>query len=588
MEEQVLTLNDYIDILKRRRRQFILPAAILFVLSLIVAVAIPSVYQSRAIILIEQQDIPKELVASTVTSYAGERIQIISQQVMTTTNLTAIIEKYGLYTEDKDRLTREEIIEGMQEDINLEMISADVVDPRSGRPTTATIAFSLSYDSKVPELAQKVANELVSLYLNENLKTRKEKAQEASSFLTTEAQRLSKLIGDLEQKLADFKQKNVGKLPELVQLNLQVMDRTERELLELKRQSRSLAERRILLQAELAQINPYTNIISSTGERILGPADRLKSLEAELAGKKASYSADHPDIIKMRREIESLRKETGQVDDESEINGQLQKARGELAASRKTYAADHPDIRKLERMVASLEDRLKKTRSGLSIKKTLASPDNPAYIQLKAQLDATNADLNSLRVQQGSLKKKLTEYEKRITETPQVEREYKNLSRGYENAVATYQSIKAKLEQAQLAEQLEKGAKGERFSLIEPPLLPEKPDKPNRLAILFLGFVLSFAGGLGGVAVSESMDNSVRGTRGIAAILGAPPLVTIPYIDSPDEIALREQNQQLLSKRNVTWLAASGAGVAIALLLIHFAYKPLDVLWFVLLRKLGM
>ncbi|MES9818837.1 MAG: hypothetical protein ABW155_19595 [Candidatus Thiodiazotropha sp.] len=155
-EEELLGIGDYLAILKRRKMQLIVPVAIIMLFSIGLALGLSSIYRAEATILIEQQEIPSELVRSTVTSYAGERIQVISQRVMTTENLGKIIDDYGLYADTREDTSITLLAEALQEDIELEMISADVVDPRSGRPTTATIAFTLAYSNKVPRIAQKV------------------------------------------------------------------------------------------------------------------------------------------------------------------------------------------------------------------------------------------------------------------------------------------------------------------------------------------------------------------------------------------------------------------------------------------------
>jgi len=581
MEEDVKTFNDYVAVLRRRRAQFLWPLVLLLLISVMVAVALPPVYRSSATILIEQQDIPTDLVRSTVTSYAGERIQMISQRVMTTTNLGQIIQKFNLYEDERRRETTEEILESMREDIQLEMLSADVIDPKSGRPTQATIAFTLSYDNKSPELAQKVANELVSLYLNENIRTRARKAAETSGFLIDEAGKLRDEIAELEKKLAEFKERNVGQLPELVQLNLQLMERTERELMDTQREIRDREDRKIYLEAQLAQIHPNTSIVSATGETILGPADRLKALEAQYVSAAATYAPEHPDLIKMRKEMQALRKETGGSGDVDEMEKQLIKLRADLAQVREKYAADHPDVKKLQKMISALDEQRNNAPPESGQTKTALKPDNPAYIQLQAQLDAANTELKSFHEQKRELRKKLTSYEQRVTQTPQVEREYRSLTRDYDNALRKYQDIKAKQREAQLAEELEKGRKGERFSLIDPPLLPELPEKPNRIAIMFLGLVLSFAGGLGTVAVAESMDHAVRGVRGISAVFGAPPLAVIPYI-------VGERDERKRRRTNWMMFVVFLAGIGLALAAVHFLFKPLDVLWFIALRRLGI
>ena len=137
----------------RRRATFLLVAAGAMVLTILLAVLLPSTYRSTAIILIEQQEIPQELVRSVITSFADQRVQVISQRVMTTQNLITLIDRYDLYPKVRQKQPREVLLEQMRDDIGMKMISADVIDPRSGRPTQATIAFSVSYQSESPDLA---------------------------------------------------------------------------------------------------------------------------------------------------------------------------------------------------------------------------------------------------------------------------------------------------------------------------------------------------------------------------------------------------------------------------------------------------
>ena len=582
MEQDVKTLNDYLTALRRRRGQMMLVGFLILALSLGVAFGLPPVYQAKGTILIEQQEIPQDLVRSTVTSYADQRVQTIGQRVMTSQNLLALVEKYVLYATERASDPIEVVLEQMREDVKVEMVSADVVDPRTGKPAQVSIAFTVAYESRSPELAQRVANELVSLYLSENLKSRTQQASDASTFLADEVQRLSEEIAELERKLATFKEEHAQELPELTQLNLQLLDRTDRDLIEVERQINSLQERRILLEAQLAQINPYDRLISETGERILTPADRLKVLRTQFASLSGVYGPDHPDVVKTRKEMEALEREGGGRGDASaDVQVRLDAARADLAAARERYSAEHPDVKKAQRTVASLERELAQAARRSSKGLAAASPDNPAYIQIKGQLSAAEADLQSQKAKRAEIQEKLKDYETRLTMTPQVERNYRALTRDYENAVKKYQEIKAKQMQAQLAESLETERKGERFTLIEPPLLPEEPVKPNRIAIAFLGLVFSFAGGVGSAAVAESLDTTVRGVSGVSALLGSPPLAVVPVIETREDQRARTRRRVLLA---LLALAAIGAAAAA----VHFLVIPLDVAWFAALRRAGL
>lgn len=135
-------------------------------------------------------------------------------------------------------------------------------------------------------------------------------------------------------------------MPELQQLNMQLMDRAEQQLIEVDRQTNSLKERKLYLNAELAQINPSSATYSATGERIFGAETRLKALQAEYVALAAKYAKTHPDIIKIKREISALEKEVGGVD-KSEIQAQLQNKKAELALLSQRYSVNHPDVKNL-------------------------------------------------------------------------------------------------------------------------------------------------------------------------------------------------------------------------------------------------
>jgi len=573
------TLSDYISAFKRRKWQMILPAMLIFSIALAIALSLPAVYRSQATILIERQNIPTDLVRTTVTGYADEQVQLLSQQVMTTDNLLGVIKKYDLYKVEREDSTTEEILSIMRSATVLEMVSADVVDPRSGRPGQATIAFMLSYESKSPSLAQKVTNELVTLYLNENLKSRSEKAAQASGFLADEANRLSEKLQLLEKKLAHFKEENINQLPELTSLNLQLLQRTEQEVAEIKREISLREERKIYLQSELAQMSPNKMLVMPSGERVMGSEDRLKALEMEYLRVVSAYKADHPDVVKLKREIQLLRSELGGGIDQQDYEKQLMLNREKLAELKQQYELDHPEVQNQERIINALIIQRDNTNFAHSVESSI-KPDNPAFIQLKAQLEATESEVASLKRRLTEKATDLKAYEIRLIKTPQVEREYRQLSRDYENVSLKYREISGKQIEAELAEQLEKESKGDRLSLIEPPLLPEKAAKPNRLAIIFLGFVFAIGGGIGLVAILESLDRKVRGRGHVAAILGEEPLVMVPYMPGIDE----QRNATRMKSLVLAVILILGIGI---LLGIHYFYKPLDVLWFVVLNKIS-
>lgn len=565
----------------RRRGTFFAVAALTMPITIALALLWPPTYLSSATILIEQQEIPQDLVRSAVTSFADQRIQVISQRVMTTQNLLSLIERYDLYPEVRVSKPREVLLQKMRDDIGLKMISADVIDPRSGRPTQATIAFNVSYKSRSPELALKVANDLTSLYLNENLTSRTQMAEQTSTFFAEEAARQQARIQEVDRQLSEFKEKNHDRLPELEQLNQQVSERTDLDFRDAQNRIAALDEQRVLLESQLAQINPTMQVYSDTGTRVMSAEDRLKSLRSQLAGYRARYAPDHPDVVKTEREVEGLEKQVAADDGTSDLSRQLQDAQAELARAKEKYAPEHPDVQRLTRVVAELQKSLAAAPASVSMSKARAHADNPAYIQVKGQLDAITVERESATKKRDALRTKLDDYERRLAEAPAVERQYRELVRDLESAQLKFQEFRSKQTEAQVSQNLETQHKGERFTMIEPPLPPEKPISPNRLLILVTGFILSLAAAVGGAVLRNTLDRSVRGVYDMRTLLMVPPLAAIPVIVTRAERYRRKRHRIVTAATAVTSLA-------VVLVAVHFLVRPLDVLWLGFLHRFGM
>src|SRR5215831_7270631 len=578
-----LQLRHALIALKRWQRAVLITVAAGVVATLLLALLLPSYYQSTGIILIEQQEVPQDLVRSVINSYADERVQTINQRVMTTQNLLDIIHRHGLYPDKVKYDSREQLIERMRKDIAFRMISADVVDPRSGLPRQATIAFSVSYRSRSPDNAVKVANDLVTLYLNENINERNRMAQDTSSFMREESDRIAKHVAELEAQLSDFKSKHVGALPELTPVKLQFMDRAQQELSDAQVREMSLQQQRAYLEAQLAQIKPNSEIVGEDGKRILTPADRLRTAKSQLASAEALYAPTHPDIERLKREIAGLEAQQGAQPATNDLLRELETAQGALAQARQKYTPEHPDVQRLEQQVASLQAALAVQPSEPPVSEAAlgGNPDNPAYIQLKAQLTAVLSELAALDRQVRELRARIAGYQRDISSSPALEKEYTQLTREYETARLKFQEVRSKQMEAQVGQNLEADRKGERFTLIEPPLPPEEPVSPNRPLLGVLGLILTLALGAGTAAVLESTDVTVRGRRDVIDLLEAPPLATVPRIVTAADVRAAARRRRLA-------LVAAAAGCVAAVVLTHLFYRPLDVLWFTALRRLGM
>jgi len=579
-DSKAKNLRDLLQMLRRRRRSISMASGTIFAIGLGVALLWPPSYRSVATILIEEQEIPSDIVRSAITSYADQRIETIKQQIMTRSTLWKIVEQYGLYQSLRRKSPTEEVLERFTKDIHVDVINAKVIDKRTQNPTQATIAFTLAYDGESPEITQKVANELTSLFLGENLKTRERHAQETTTFLKKESEELSKRIQELELQLASTKQKADGALPELTSLNMTMLNQAERELLDADRDIRALEEKRTTLEGELAILKPHTPIISASGERILDSGERLKALRAQYASAIGYLSSEHPDILKMQKEIAALERETGQPSTPEELHKKLTGEQAHLATLLDRYGDEHPDVIRSRQVIASLDQEFKHVRAS-GVQAPLVKPENPAYINIRAQLSSTTASLEALRKSRERIQRRVDEYAGRLERTVEVEPTYLDLSRNREESVKKHQEIMSRLLEAEVSKELEIQRKGERFSLIDPPDLPQKPDKPNRPVIMILGLMLALAGGIGSGAVFEQLDRSIRGGEHLSRLAGLPPLAVIPYLPNQDDV------ERLVRRR--FRLAAAGAGLVVLVIVSVLAMGyPLDVVWFVALRKLGL
>jgi len=574
------TVKDFWQMVRRRRSVIFAVVSVIAVIGLATAFLWPPVYRSKATILIEEQEIPTDLVRSTITSYADQRIETIKQQVMSRASLWRIVEQYGLYHRLRKGSPTEEVLQQFVKDIQIEVINVKVVDKRTQTPTQATIAFTLAYDGETPDLAQKVTNELTDLFLGENLKSRERHAQQTTAFLKQEAENLAHHIEALESKIAVVKQKADGALPELTQLNMQLLNQADRELIDVDRDIRSLEERKRFLEGELATLKPNTPMIAASGERIFDSGERLKALRAQYASASGYLSGDHPDIIKMKQELAALERETGGDAPGEDVPKRLEGERSRLATLMERYGADHPDVTHAQQAVAGLERDLAEMTKRPP-RTALFKPENPAYINIQSQLASTSASLQALQTSKVSLKKRAEEMARRVERLPEVEPEYQDLMRDREGTAHKYQEIRSRLMEAQVSEGLEVQRKGERFSLIDPADLPERTERPNRPVILILTGLLAVVGGVGAGAAAEQLDETIRTPHQLSLAAGMAPLAVIRYLPMEEEVL------DVIRRRRYWRWAGAGAAV-IAAVVAHYLWLPLDIVWFAALRKLGL
>lgn len=557
-----------------RKWYFLIPATVFFIVAVVVAIKLPPVYESRATILIEDQQIPPEFVRSTVTGYADQHVQILTQQILSRTKLWEIIQKFNLYAQEREKYTKEAILDRMRQDIVFQTISADTRDSRGrrggGSEKSFTIAFAIAYRGYDPAVVQKVTATLSSLYLEENLKYREEKAQTTTKFIEAELNQLREQIEFLGNKITEFKAKHPTTLPEMQAFNQSQAVSLENELRRLDSDIQAAADQRIFLQS----------LLGTQSELAAGMADqknprmRYQAVVEELEKLRAKYSGDHPDIqrlLKEKAQLEISLKSRKGGDLRSQMR--LSQLQTELAALQGRYAEDHPDVKKLKNEIALLQSEAQKGNT-MAQDMDLA---NPTQINIVMQIQQLSQRIDNLTQLRAKNQAKLAEFRQRLETTPKIEQEYFALIRDYQNAQAKYHEVMNKLLEARISEGMEQHQKGQKFSIIDPASFPEEPVQPNRWLIVAIGLLGGLGVGAAAVLGRESLDKSIKDLDELTDVIKTLPLGVIQSITTAYDRAQQRRRRLLV-------LATTGLSIVVGIIIFHFFYMDLYIFWSKLLR----
>lgn len=576
-EQNGKTISEYLEILVRRKNLLLISFLIIGFLGFVLAMKLPPVYRSSATILIEDQQIPRSMVETTITDFADKRIELIRQRVMTRDRILSIIQKHKVYLDERDKLVPSEIVTRFQEDAEIKMISADVLDPNRGGGK-ATIAFNISFSDSNPVLAQAVANELVSLFLDENTRVRAQRAAKTTDFLSAEAEKLKSEMGSIETQIMDFKAKHGYSLPEMLQNNLSSLDRATESLRQTDSDIRIAQDRIVYLTDSLRQAED--DVPASQTGKPLNKDEQLRLLKSEFIHLSSLYTATHPDVLRVKRQIQNLEPTFDGQANEVDARKELTDAENILIELKKKYSETHPDVLKQEKRVSNLTEKLAEATNKTAELVDDAHQSNTLYTSIANQLTTTQHELDQLITTREQLQKNKLELQSYIDETPLVEKEYQDLLRMRQTSLNKYAELEAKYREAKLAQTLEEEQKGETFTLIEPPIAPDKPEKPDRKKIIVMGFGLGIGVGLGLIILLELMHETIRGAKALERITGMPPIVAIPYIQTPQDRLNQKKRQKLI------WIISLLVFIAL-IVVTHFVVMPLEQIWATLLLKLG-
>ncbi|MEW5773564.1 MAG: hypothetical protein AB1916_08565 [Thermodesulfobacteriota bacterium] len=555
------------------RKRFI-PLAVTFcavmLAALAVVVSLPSIYRSWGTILVEGRVAQMDILRTSVAGVLQEHLTSVQQTVLNRANLVAIIRDFDLYPELRDKLSEDELVERVREDILFETTRPSMENiPPFGRMATDTSMVRIGYQSRIPQVATSVAIVLVNRFMEESARRREGKAQDTYLFLRNQVDQTKVEVEDVERDIARFKKDNIRSLPELMNMNLMTMERIQREMDAAQMELNLARERSLYLEGQLAIQEPLRYTITSEGQKVLSQEEQVRQMRSQLLAMRAVQSDKHPDVIRLSRRLAALE---GVLTTRERLRGvlaRLGERQGMLAEMQKKYTPQHPDVVALEKEVAILarESEYLSAQSATPQDMAEKQPDNPAYISLTTQLAQARLEIVAKQDMLDTLAAKYEETRRRIEETPGVEQEFIDLQRRYDTLKASLRDLSTRMQSAKEAMDLEQQDLGEKITVLETPVIPERPFKPDRTLLFLLSLVLaSGAGLLAGFAV-ESFDPTVHGPHEATLMTGLPLLGVIPSLETASERAAR------LKRRRVSLVA--GLGVLVVTLAVWTLFTPL-------------
>lgn len=477
-----LSLHDYLSILRRRALAMVLVFGAVLTASVVLAFVLPRVYESTATILVEGPQVQVPTADAAMRSRPEDRVNLIRQRLTTRENLMRVAKEHQLFPSTGEAgISETVIVKVVRESIRLDLMrgAGEAWDPR-----VSAISFNLSFQHEDPEKALAVTKDLANMFLASNRKDRVDQASRTTEFLTGEAERVRKELESLEAQIATFKSQQYGSMSDSTAVTLGGLPSMEADLRNVERDHRLAVS-------------------------------ELRSLEVDLEAARRGVMAP------------------GAVADQgpSQTEQELERARTELAGLRAIYSESHPDVRSLLRRIPSLELAVaNESRVQTPSRNAAREQASLAASRLEAQVMAARSRTELLASQQSSLRASIGQLRAQASRAPQLERQLVGLQRDYEAAKTKYEELRTQLLSAQVVENLEGGQQAERFTLLEPPLLPEIPIKPNRKKVIAAGFIAAIGAALGIVLLLEMLLARVWGANALAAAVNQRPLAVIPYI----------------------------------------------------------
>ena len=479
-------ITKYLGIAQRRKYWIIIPFLVSIVAGLAYTLVAPKVYEAQTLILVQSQSVPQDFVRSIVTDTIEDRLRTISQQVTSRTNLEAVIRDHQLSQEMGHPAGLDQVVEAVRKRIKI-----DVSRGTSGRGGTS--AFTLSFRGPDPKKVMQVTNALASNFISQNLAIRESQVLGTSAFLADELDSVRKRLLAKEEELKGYRERYMGGLPDQLNANLAMLQRLQSQADQLSKNLADAENRKILVQQTVEEARKGRQAVVSPSAQGSEIRD-LTSLRNELAALEAKYTSSHPDVVRLKKRIETLEaSESKQAPDSAGKTVGLSRAEQTLVQQ----------LRDIELDVASTKVEIRKVQGEMAV------------------------------------------YQKRVEDTPKREQELFSIQRDYENLKSLYDSLLKRKLEADIAVSMEKKQKGEQFRVIDPAKIPTYPVDPDIRKIFLMVVALGLGVGGGLAYLVEMMDTSYRSPDEIQKDLKLPILVSIPYRHTEQEITWRKRKEVL-------------------------------------------
>jgi len=481
MAQRELTPADYLAMLKRHWVLILICTIVGGPLAYGVSRMLPVKYKSQTLVLVEQQSVSQEIVRSVDTVEIGQRLASMQQQILSRSRLEPIIRQYGLYQSDSRKASAEELVGRLQKSIEVTPV-LPMAETRSHDLPGFNVAVTLDN----PRTAQEVCSAITSMFIEENLKSREQHSAQTTEFLSQQLVVAQASLNDQEAKLAAFKSRYIGALPDEEQTNLNLLTGLTSQLdaatqaLYRAQQDKSFAETMLGQQVSAWQA-------SQTGHNPATLEQQLIALQTQLASLQSRYTDDYPDVVKTKADIAGLQKKM------SEEN---------------------------------------QTASQAPSKEPKSSIEPAQIQQLRAQVHSYDQAIAAKTKEQEQIKQQIGLYQSRIQSSPAVEQQYKEITRDHDTALASYNDLLKKRQESKIANDLERDQQGEQFRVLDPANLPDKPSFPNRPMFALGGLGGGLGLGLGLAFLMELKDSSFKNERDVEVALQLPVLAMIPAVES--------------------------------------------------------